>query len=403
MKRLGYCVLFSLGFILTLSFVNGGNTRSRDKKKTVVVMAYYVPEKDYRPKELPLHQLTHIIYSFTNIIDGEMKFRDAGNGDKLRALVAERKNHPNLKVMVACGGWGADGFSDMTYTPGNRKKFVQSVLDFNTEYQLDGLDIDWEYPTIPAANTKARPEDKQNFTLLMKELREGLDTLERQQTLTFASAGWKPYYDNVEVVEVMKYVDYMNIMTYDQIGATSPFTGHHTALGLIGSEDIEGTPAAAYIESRNEEMEKRGRTYGPRSVERIVDFCIANGVAPEQIVIGGAFYGRAWKGVPPENHGLYQPNKGSYIGWSAYGQIRKEFESNKDYKRYWDPVAKAPYLYSEKDSIFISYDDTVSVALKTSYAKQRKLAGIMFWELGNDTKEKNNLLKAIYDVSQNND
>ena len=399
MKNPIYFLLVVLGIVLTLSFIGLDAKEPTNGKKTNVVMAYYVPEREYQPEKLPLSQLTHIIYSFTNVIDGEMKFRDAENGEKLRSLVAQRKNHPDLKVMIACGGWGADGFSDMAHTAENREKFVQSVLDFNSEYQLDGLDIDWEYPGIPAANTGARPEDKQNFTLLMKELREGLNTLERDQTLTFASAGWKRYYDNVEINEVMKHVDYMNVMTYDQIGATSPYTGHHTALGLIELEDIKDTPAAVFIESRREEMKKRGYTYEPRSVERIVDYCIDNGVSPKQIVIGAAFYGRAWKGVPPVNNGLYQPNGGSYIGWSAYHQIRSEFESNGNYKRYWDPVAEAPYLYSATDSVFISYDDTVSVRLKTNYAIKKKLGGIMFWELGNDTKDEDSLLKSIYERS----
>ena len=399
MKKLGIYFLLSLGMILASSFILQETNDSKNQENAPVVMAYYVPEKDYQPEKLPLHQLTHIIFSFTNVIDGEMKFRDAENGEKLKSLVAQRKNHPGLKVMIACGGWGADGFSDMAHTAENRKKFVQSVLDFNAEYQLDGLDIDWEYPGIPAANTGARPEDKQNFTLLMKELREGLNTLEREQTLTFASAGWKRYYDHVEINEVMKHVDYMNVMTYDQIGATSPYTGHHTALGLIELEDIKDTPAAVFIESRREEMKKRGYTYEPRSVERIVEFCIDNGVSPQQIVIGAAFYGRAWKGVPPDNNGLYQANGGSYIGWSAYHQIRREFESNGNYKRYWDPIAEAPYLYSATDSVFISYDDTVSVRLKTNYAIKKKLGGIMFWELGNDTKDEDSLLKSIYDAS----
>jgi chitinase len=400
MKNLGYTIILILGIVLVLSFSDRDTGETVNKKASNVVMAYYVPEKDYQPEKLPLHQLTHIIFSFTNVIDGKMGFRNAKNREKLRKLVVQRENYPELKVMIACGGWGADGFSDMAHTEDNRKKFVQSVLEFNREYQLDGIDIDWEYPGIPAANTKARPEDKENFTLLMKELREGLNTLDREQILTFASAGWKRYYNNVEIKEVMKHVDYMNVMTYDQIGASTPYTGHHTALGLINFEDIKDTPAAKYVEQRRAEMRKRGFTFEPRSVERIVEFCIENGVSPEQIVIGAAFYGRAWKGVPPKNNGLYQPNKGSYIGWSAYHQIREEFESNKNYKRFWDPIAKAPYLYSAKDSIFISYDDSVSVRLKTAYAIKKKLAGIMFWQLGNDTKDKNSLLKAIYDASQ---
>ena len=399
MKRIKYYGFLFLMLILASFSINSNSNNLIEQKDSIVVMAYYVPERDYKPEKLPLEQLTHIIFSFTNVIDGEMKFRDEDNGGRLGQLVAQREHYPNLKVMIACGGWGADGFSDMAHTAENRRKFVESVIEFNTKYDLDGLDIDWEYPAIPAAKTGARPEDKQNFTLLMKELREGLNTLEREQTLTFASAGWERYYKNVEIKEVMQYADYMNVMTYDQIGSTSPFTGHHTALGLIQLEHIKDTPAWDFLESRKEEMKKRGYTFKPRSVERIVDYCIESGVDPKQIVIGAAFYGRAWKGVPPKDNGLYQENSGSYIGWSGYSQIRKEFETDNNYQRYWDPIAKAPYLYSAKDSIFISYDDAVSVRLKTEYALKKKLGGIMFWQLGNDTKEENSLLKSMYDAS----
>ena len=388
--------------ILVISVLVSFNIPEHKNDSPIVVMGYYVPEKSYQPEQLPLNQLTHIIFSFTNIIDGEMKFRDKKTGEKLKQLVTQRKKHPHLKVMIACGGWGADGFSDMAHTKENRDKFVKSVVDFNTEYELDGLDMDWEYPSIPAAGTGARPEDKKNFTLLMKELREALNTLKRQQVLTFASAGWKRYYDNIELKEVMLYADFMNVMTYDQVGGNAKYTGHHTALGRIEDKDIKGLPAWNYVKDRREAAKKRGTNYDPRSVERIIDFCIENGVHPKQLVIGAAFYGRAWKGVPPENNGLYQPNTGSYIGWSGYSQIRKEFEPNIDYKRHWDPVAKAPYLYSAKDSIFISYDDTVSVRLKTTYAIQKKLGGIMFWQLGNDTKDEDSLLKSMYKTSLKN-
>lgn len=396
----------SIAFIclfIVATILNSCKSPSETKKDSpIAIMAYYVPEKDFRPEELPLHQLTHIIVSFTNIIDGEMKFRNDTNKEKLRALVAQREKHPHLKIMIACGGWGADGFSDMVHSIKNLRKFVQSVVDFNEEFKLDGLDIDWEYPAIPAAGTKARPTDKQSFTVLMRELRKALNTLDREQTLTFASAGWKPYYDNVELLEVMKYVDYMNIMTYDQIGSSSPYTGHHTPLGLITEADIKGTPAWDYMDQHREAIEKRGLTFDPRSTERIVNFCIDQGVSPRKIVIGSAFYSRAWNGVPPKNNGLYQNNSGKPIGTNTYKQIREEFEPDSTYKRYWDPIAQAPYLYNKSDSIFISYDDTVSVRKKTEYAINQKLGGMMFWQLGNDTKDPDNLLKAIYDASKNN-
>ncbi|MBT29393.1 MAG: chitinase [Thalassobius sp.] len=364
----------------------------------VVVMAYYVPEKDYQPEKIPVEELTHIIYSFTNVIDGEMKFRNPEvAGKKLKQLVDQKKRNPKLNVMIACGGWGADGFSDMASTPENREKFIKSVYDFVEEYKLDGLDIDWEYPAIPAANTKARPEDKQNFTQLMKGLREILDSTGRPQTLTFASAGWKLYYDNIEMSEVMKYANYMNIMTYDQVNGNSIYTGHHTPLGNVNREDIVGTPFQNQLDSLFEAG--RMKDPNPRSSEKIVDFLIKEGANPKQLVIGSAFYGRAWKGVPPENNGLYQLSSGIHIGWSAYHHIRKEFEPNSNYVRYWDEKAKAPYLYNATDSIMVSYDDTVSVRLKTEYTIEKGLGGIMFWELGNDTKEEGTLLHSIYEAA----
>ncbi|MEM6892800.1 MAG: glycoside hydrolase family 18 protein [Bacteroidota bacterium] len=386
--------------ILAILFIS--NSPKKQKAQPIVVMAYYVPEKEYRPDLLPLDQLTHIIFSFTHVIDGEMKFQNAENKKKLEQLVAQREKYPHLKVMIACGGWGADGFSDMASTAENRKKFIESVIAFNKQFKLDGVDIDWEYPAIPAAGTGARPEDKQNFTLLMQELRAALNTLDRKQILTFASAGWKRYYKNIELENVMKVVDYMNIMTYDQVGSSSPFTGHHTPLGYIAEGDIADTPAAEFINAYRKSKQYDDRDYGPRSAEKIVQFCLDQGIKPEQLVIGAAFYGRAWKGVLPKNNGLYEKNSGAHIGWSTYHQIRKEFESDEAYKRYWDSIAKAPYLYNAKDSIFISYDDSVSVRLKTEYALNKKLGGIMFWQLGNDTKDENSLLKSIYNASIKN-
>ena len=370
-------------------------TATNKAQNKPVVMAYYVPERDYKPEQIPVEKLSHIIFSFTNVIDGEMKFRNPDDaGPKLQQLVAQKQRNPELKVMIACGGWGAGGFSDMAVSPESREKFAQSVYEFVQKYQLDGLDMDWEYPGIPAAGTKARPEDKENFTAIMKRLRQVLDSTGRDQTLTFASAGWKRYYDNIETLEVMKYASYMNIMTYDQVSGVSIYTGHHTPLGYVSNQEIGDHPFKRNLDS----LYAAGRYQDPdpRSAEKIVKFLIDMGVDPSQLVIGGAFYGRAWKGVPPVNNGLYQLSGGIHIGWSAYHQIRKEFETNPDYVRHWDEKVKAAYMYNAKDSIMISYDDTVSLRMKTEFAIEKGLGGIMFWELGNDTKEPNGLLDAIH-------
>ncbi|MGB7394445.1 MAG: glycoside hydrolase family 18 protein [Pricia sp.] len=364
-----------------------------------VIMAYYVPEHNFDAEKIPVERLTHIIFSFTHVIDGEMKFRKPEEaGPKLKAIVEQKNRNPDLKVMIACGGWGADGFSDMALTGNSRAKFITSASKFIKEYQLDGMDMDWEYPGISGAGTKARKEDTKNFTALMKGLREMLDTFETPKVLTFASAGWKRYYDHIETNEVMKYADYMNVMTYDQVSGVSEYTGHHTPLGKIRSEEIKDTPFHRFLDS----LYQSGVNTDPhpRSTQKIVDFLLEEGVDPEQIVIGSAFYGRVWKGVPPTNNGLYQKSGGIHTGWIAYRKIRTTYEPDPLFERFWDDTAQAPYMYNATDSLMVSYDDTVSVARKVDYALEKGLGGIMFWELGNDTKEKGSLLNAIYKASQ---
>ncbi len=378
--RLTLVLILSIGLISCV----------QESKPSMAVMAYYVPSDTYSLEQIPFEKLTHIIFSFTEVIDNKMQFVEKEFDKNLRDLVAFKKQYPHLKVMIACGGWmGCAGFSDMAFDPELRKGFVKSTVDFINKYDLDGTDMDWEYPGLPGAGNAHRKEDTKNFTSLMKELREAMDATGKDLTLTFASAGWERYYNFIETKEVMKYANYMNVMTYDLTTGAAPYTAHHTNFGIIEMDDIKGHPA-------HDGMLKNDPNFKPRSAEGIVAFCKEIGVKPEQIIIGGAFYGRAWKGVGPINNGLYQSNKGIYIGWSQYSEIRDKFENNDAFTRYWDPIGKAPYMYNATDSIFISYDDQKSVALKTKFVKESGLGGLMFWQLTDDTTKDNSLLDAIY-------
>ena len=383
-----YTLLISILIIISLYSCKTFDNTSNEKG--IKVMAYYAPPRgDFTPENLPLDKLTHIIYSFTQVIDNEMKFRNDSSALKLKMLVKQKKKHPHLKVMVACGGWGGSGgFSEMTRSADNRKKFVESTIRFIREFNLDGLDIDWEYPGMEGIGNPNIPEDKENFTSLMRELGEGLDKTGKDKVLTFAVAGWEEFFNHVELDKVMQYATYMNVMSYDLAGGDDSYTSHHTNLGWVKMEDIEGTPAAIKIR-------EEGDSTKPFSAEKIISYCMEKGVKPGQIVIGAAFYGKGWIGVPPQNNGLYQLNRGAWRGSGRYSQIREKYEDKDGFVRHWDTIALAPYLYRAIDSIFISYEDTVSIRLKTQYAKNKDLAGIMFWQLGGDT-DKEGLVDAIY-------
>ncbi|WP_372650444.1 glycosyl hydrolase family 18 protein, partial [Draconibacterium sp.] len=137
--------------IACIIFVSCGVQKEvKDETATAVnVMAYYVPREGYMPDQLPLEQLTHIIFSFSKVIDGKMQFSNENADSIMKQLVAQKVKYPQLKVMIACGGWTADGFSDAVFTEESRTKFISSTVDFIENYQLDGVDIDWEYPGIP--------------------------------------------------------------------------------------------------------------------------------------------------------------------------------------------------------------------------------------------------------------
>jgi chitinase len=153
-------------------------------------------------------------------------------------------------------------------------------------------------------------------------------------------------------------------------------------------EDIKGTPA-------EKKIIEEGDFTRPYSAEKIISYCMNKGVKPGQIVIGAAFYGKGWIGVPPVNNGLYQLNKGPWKERNSYATIREKRENANGFIRHWDSTAKAPFLYNPTDSIFVTYEDTVSVRLKTEYVIKTRLGGIMFWQLGNDAP-KDGLVDAIY-------
>jgi len=83
------------------------------------------------------------------------------------------------------------------------------------------------------------------------------------------------------------------------------------------------------------------------------------------------------------NNGLYQPGK--YRGGVSFKNLSAQFPHDSGYVYHWDDIAKAPYIFNPEKRIFVTYDDKRSVELKTKYAIDKRLGGIMFWQLASDT------------------
>lgn len=342
------------------------------KKESFNVIAYYSRGPEL-VDSLPAKKLTHIIFSFCHLKGNALQVDNATDSVTIKKLVGLKKINPSLKVILSLGGWGGcPSCSDVFAAETGRKEFAESVIKLNQYFGSDGLDLDWEYPTIEGyPGHTFVPADKKNFTALVKELRR---VMGKKYELSFAAGGFQKFLDeSVEWKEVISLVDRVNLMTYDLINGYSAQTGHHTALY-----------------SRPEQHE---------STDNAVQYLVKLGIPRNKMVIGAAFYARVWENVPATNNGLYQPGK--FKTSVNYKKIVTELTKEKGFESFWDDVAKAPYLYNADQKLFATYDDLRSIKIKTHYVIDQKLDGIMFWELSHDVQD-NGLVSAIYEVKESN-
>ncbi|MBE14666.1 MAG: glycoside hydrolase [Cytophagaceae bacterium] len=317
-----------------------------------------------------IEKLTHIVFCFTRLNGHKIDFRQEQDKKTLKKLCALKKNYPNLKVIVSFGGWGgcyscSNVFDRELY----RKNFAKSVKDLLIEYNADGFDLDWESPVIGGfQNHKASEGDKDNFTKLIKELRMALPA---EMELSFDANTFEAYIEkSVDWDSVMPLVDYVNLMTYSLPGNDPIRTGHHTAL--------------------------YSSTAQTESIDLALQRFDSLGIARHKLIIGASFYGEMVKTVDTINHGLGR--EGVFERIINYQQITNDLLKDNNYTYHWDSDSKAPYLFNSTNQTFVTYDDRKSVSLKTKYAIENNLGGIMFWKLNADSYD-NGLLEAIYETS----
>jgi len=360
--RILYISLFLSGLFV------GTSVFGQSPTKPMVVIAYYTGDgltiSNYKTE-----QLTHIIYSFLHLKGNKLAVDNENDSLAITRLVALKKTNPKLKIILSLGGWGGcKTCSEVFNTETGRLEFSRSVLQLFKDYNADGLDLDWEYPALESvAGHQFIPEDRPNFTYLIRTLRE---TVGPDYELSFAAGGFREFLTkSVEWGKVMPLVNYVNMMNYDLVNGNSKQTGHLTSLYSTPEQRESTDHAIMYLDSI--------------------------GVPMDKVVIGFAFYGRLFSDVDPKNNGLYQ--KGKFSGYVNYKDLEMTLNSEAGYRQFWDNVAKAPYAYNQATKTFATFENLRSVYEKTNYAKARNLAGVMFWELSGD-KESGGLLDMIYEV-----
>ncbi|WP_316838778.1 glycoside hydrolase family 18 protein [Pedobacter gandavensis] len=312
-------------------------------------------------------KLTHINYAFVDV-QGNRAFLTNEKTDTVnfRKLLLLKQKNPALKILISIGGWAwSKNFSDAVLSDASRAAFAASAVDIIRKYKLDGVDIDWEYPGRPGeVGNIYRPEDKQNFTLMFEALRKELDVLEQEtdqkKLLTTAVGGFSDFLLHTEMDKAAKYLDYVNLMTYDYY--SGKVAGHHTNLY-----------ASKLYTSAN-------------SADIAVKAYVAAGVPISKLVMGIAFYGRNSKVEPGTATGLGATYIKGEFG-SGYTRIKDSLINKKGFVAYQDRDANASYLYNTNTQTLITYDDEWSVREKCKYVVAQQMGGVMFWEYASDPKE----------------
>lgn len=363
--------------LLILVFFSCSETAKKEVKlkESFEIIGYVAGYEDFDPALVDATKLTHINYAFANIVEGNVQFELETDSIKISKLIALKKTNPDLKVLYSVGGWvWSDKFSHVAAFPQARKKFALSCVQLLIKHGFDGVDLDWEYPGQRAEDNAFRPSDKENFTLLLAEIRKHLDNQGKKDNnhylLTIATGADQAYIDHTNLGKAQEYLDFINVMCYDFYHGWHFQTGHHANLFPSEKEKFEGN-----------------------SSEQAITRFINSGVSADKLVMGIPFYGRQWEKVTLGNSGLYQPSMSTGI-IVPYWEIVEKLKSGK-YKKMYDESAKSSYLWNAKDSIFISWETPKEVQLKAEFIKEKGLGGAMFWEYSLDKDQE--LLNELFE------
>ncbi|MDE6559626.1 MAG: hypothetical protein K2K29_07045 [Muribaculaceae bacterium] len=351
MKRLNFTVSLLVGLICGafLLFDAAGacaRTRSDEVNAGPMMNVAYVASSG---KEIPDPKLmTHIIYS-NAVIKDDLKGIEINNPEYFKEIVNLREQKPGLKVCLSIVDNGKGGMSQMCGDKRLRKEFVKNVKKIVKEYDLDGIDFDWEFPTVNKGTSIGRPEDSVNYAKLAKETRKALGKNKMLTVYSNNSALW------LDFPLMVPYLDYVMASGYN-IGLPPVHQSN-----LYNSDRFKGWSISKSIERHHE-----------------------YGVPYSKLMIGIPFYARNVEMM------LQSGSPFTYLDrwkWKDYF---------KDFTMEWDEEAQAPYYVDNTGKVVATFDTPQSIAAKAEFAKSKGLAGGFYWHYGSEDST-HQMAKAMHE------
>lgn len=322
-----------------------GNSDNTEK----IALAYVID----RVPDIPDPDIfSHLIYSFAvfnDNLDGVIILYP----EKLKALKKLKEKNLDLKVILGLNAYDKPGFSEMAGNKKKRKSYVKSVKEIIKTYNLDGVDIDWEFPTIEGGGHTASPDDDRNYVTLVKDLRKAL-----------GKKAWISYYSN----HTGQWIDHKGMV---------PYVSYVHVSGYNLSEPIDGKPllhqSSLYPASKT----------GDWCVSKVIERHMNLGIPKEKILMGIPFFGI---GLPP---------------YPKYVECKNFSEYSSNPLTKWDEEAQASYFSDENDNLILGFDDERSIAAKFDFIRQNQIPGIFVWNYEADYRD-HRLGKAIKKLRKGN-
>lgn len=346
------------------------------------IVCYYGSWAVYRPdlgkfdvENIDPWLCTHLMYAFAGLnpstyeiesLDTYNDLYDNYGKGAYQRFTGLTSINPDVKCILSVGGWneGSEKYSDMANDPTKRSAFVNSVVPFLQKYGFVGLDLDWEYPTQRGGIAS----DKDAYTELLKELKEALSAAGYLLSIA-VSAGKSTIDAAYNVPDIIQYVDFVNVMSYDYHGSWETYTGENAPLYQRPEETGDNVLL---------------------NLNFSINYWLQLGAPADKINMGMPTYGHNYALADPNDNGFYATSWGPgtagpytrQAGTLGYNEICVDLNDGG-----WTVVLDSQYYmapYAYQGNQWIGYDDPNSIVTKCEFANSMNLGGAMVWSIETD-------------------
>ncbi|EJT75539.1 acidic mammalian chitinase [Gaeumannomyces tritici R3-111a-1] len=381
----------------------GGYSNGGGMHATTYFAGYHAKRsKAFTVEQMPWSKYTDVKYAFAETTANGTLDMHKSAPEELPKFV-KAAHAAGVKAQLAIGGWsGSIHFGSNVGDAKNRTAFVKTCLDTVKQYDLDGLDFDWEYPGRQGLGCNAvGPNDTLNFMAFLQELRRE----QPKPLLLSAAVSLFPYNNkdgqrsaNGELSKMAELLDYSIIVGYDIFGAWAGTGGPNAPLAFSCDskrnnqggikEGIEAWVGAGYPK---EKLVLGFGAYGHGfTVENKEAFGPDGALLAYPKNSGQRRQGSTWDDDPlVDDCGGAQPASGTFTVWSMVQEGKFLDEAGNPapgIAHGFDNCSQTPFLYDNATQWWVSYDNAQSIKAKGGYLTSNKLAGFAMWEAGGDFK-----------------